>query len=82
MSEVGHRRGAGAEEGAGASGGSSSEEVVVVEGLFGTVEPLELGKRVLTSGGHLGLVPAQLNEEQGELLGLSGTTGHYIWHQH
>lgn len=81
MSEVGHRRGAGAEEGAGASGGSSSsEEGVVVVGLFGTVEPLQLGERVLTCGGHLGLMPTQLNEEQGELLGLSGTTGHYIWH--
>lgn len=42
MSKVGHRRRAGAEEGAGASGGSS-KEVVVEVGLFGTVEPLELG---------------------------------------
>lgn len=78
MSEVGHRRRDGAEEGAGArgGGGGGSEEVVVVVGLFGTIEPLELGQRVLTCGGHLGLVAAQLNEEQGELLGLSGTTGH------
>lgn len=71
-SEMGHRRGTGAEEGTGSSG----EEVVVVVSLFGTVDPLELGKRVLTGGGHLGLMPAQLNEEQGELLGLSGITGH------
>lgn len=42
MSEVGHRRRDRAEEGAGASGGCS-EEVVVVVGLCGTVEPLELG---------------------------------------
>lgn len=42
MSEVRHGRGAGAEEGAGATGGSS-DEVVVVERLLGTVEPLELG---------------------------------------
>lgn len=41
MTEVGYRRGAAAEEGAGASGGS--EEVVVMVGLFGTVEPLDLG---------------------------------------
>lgn len=42
MSEVGHRRGDGAEEGAGASGGSSDELAVVV-GLFGAVEPLQVG---------------------------------------
>lgn len=40
MSEVGHRRRAGAEDGAGASGGSSEE---VVEGIFGTIEPLQFG---------------------------------------
>lgn len=42
MSKVTHRRGPTAEEGAGATGGSS-DEVAVVERLFGTVEPLELG---------------------------------------
>lgn len=42
MSNMGHRRGAGAEEGTGASGGST-EEVVVLERIFGTIEPLELG---------------------------------------
>lgn len=42
MSKARHRRGAGAEEGAGATGGSS-DEVAVVERLCGTVEPLELG---------------------------------------
>lgn len=42
MPEVGHRRRDGAEEGAAASGGRSVEVVVVV-GLFGAVEPLELG---------------------------------------
>jgi len=70
MSEVGHRRGAGAEEGTGASGGSSEEAILVV-GLFGTIEPLELGYRLLACGGHLGLMAAQLNEEQSELLRLS-----------
>lgn len=43
MSDVGHTRRAGAEEGAGASGGGGSEEVAVVVGLFGAVEPMELG---------------------------------------
>lgn len=43
MSEVGLRRRDGAEEGAGASSVGRSEEVVAVVGLFGTVEPLELG---------------------------------------
>lgn len=75
MSEVGHRRGAGAEEGAG------GEEVVVVAGAGGTVEPLQMGERVLAGGGHLGLVPTQLDEEQRELLGLSGTTVQHIWRQ-
>lgn len=42
VSNMGHGRGAGAEEGTGASGGST-EEVVVLERIFGTIEPLELG---------------------------------------
>lgn len=42
MSKVGYRRGVGAEEGTGAIRGST-EETVVVEVLFGTIEPLELG---------------------------------------
>lgn len=42
MSNMGHGRGAGTEEGTGASGGST-EEVVVLERIFGTIEPLELG---------------------------------------
>lgn len=70
MSEVRQRRGAGAEEGAGDSG---SKEVVMVVGLFGTVVPLELGECLVAGGGHLGLMPAQLNKEQSELLRLSGT---------
>lgn len=70
MSKVGRRRGVRAEDGAGASGGSS-KELVIEAGLLGTTELLQLGKGLLACRGHLGLVAAQLNEEQSELLGLS-----------
>lgn len=68
----GHRRRGRAEDGAAVSGRGVG---VMAVGLFGPVEPLELGYRLPPCRGHLGPMSTQLNEQQGELLGLSGTTG-------
>lgn len=77
ISEVRLRRWGGAEEERAVTSSDSSQEVALVVGLSGSTQPLQLSQGLLPYGGHLGLMAAQLNEEQSELLRLLEVGGHH-----
>ena len=69
--KMGGKRRDGTEEGAAASGASCRGRVESV-GFVEAAEPLQLDQHLLTCGRQLGSMSAQLDEEEGEFLRLSG----------